>query len=445
MFTPDAGRVRVAIVLPGIDRPVDVTAHPAAATAMLRQTALDAGQPPDAHEADARAVLADAVAEAGAWLAPTDASLLTALGGAGFPVLASAYERGAAPLDEVPRWAVPVLAAATAREAAVATLDDRATRPVVAAFASSLVHPDGGEVQLWRLAIARMAHQALQPDQLARVLLAPGPARSHEVIPNREHIDVGRSLLVRWGAHRTTNVLVDACAETEGPRLLAEAVRFGTDLGVHAPGRLPNRLRELHTVYRSRIATDATPPPPPPQPVRVRPAAPPRAEPAAPRPRADAVLGRALVPPRPARGRGPAPAAPAPAPPSSHTPIASTGPVRLLDGFQVGTLRIVVPRTCGDLQRWSRLLGNCLDTYGRAAAAGESTILGVERDGGLRYALEVDRRRVIRQFLGSSNRPADPDDRAAVIRVLADQQIVDVRHPDNRAWLGAAGLLAPTA
>lgn len=70
----------------------------------------------------------------------------------------------------------------------------------------------------------------------------------------------------------------------------------------------------------------------------------------------------------------------------------SPGPpaVRAIDGLSVGPLRIVIPRTVGDLVRWSRLLANCFDDYRPAAATGRGAIIGIEHQNALRYALELN-------------------------------------------------------
>ena len=82
--------------------------------------------------------------------------------------------------------------------------------------------------------------------------------------------------------------------------------------------------------------------------------------------------------------------------------------VRALDGQTVGDLTFVVPRTAGDLQRWGRLLSNCLGDFGAAVACGRSTIIGIERANALAFAVEVGAGGAIRQFAGQANRaPGD--------------------------------------
>jgi hypothetical protein len=139
------------------------------------------------------------------------------------------------------------------------------------------------------------------------------------------------------------------------------------------------------------------------------------------------------------------------APTTGHAPVQETTAlvvapqVLALDGRSVGggggppprapALTFVVPRTAGDLERWSRLLRNCLDSYGPAAAAGASTIIGVERSGELRYALELTRSGIVRQFVGPANRPVAAADRRQVVGVLVEAGLVDATQPANAPWL----------
>jgi hypothetical protein len=127
---------------------------------------------------------------------------------------------------------------------------------------------------------------------------------------------------------------------------------------------------------------------------------------------------------------------------TAATPIVARGPLAALDGSTVGPLRLVLPRTCGDLTRWGRLLANCLGDYGPAAVMGRSAIVGVERDGALRYALELTAEGVVRQFVGAANRPPDPTDRAAVLGRLVEAGAVAPHDRRNAPWLADAPVAA---
>lgn len=440
-LTPGDGMVRVGLVLPVLDRVVDMTFQPSASCAALHGVAARTRTPCADAEAATRAALAVAAGRARAWDAPADAPLLAALGGAAFPLLAAAYAEGKAPLPQIPRWAAPVLSKPSARAGCVQAFGVKATRPVVRALATGLTaddtagtEADEATVQLVPLALALMGASVLEPDQLARVLRTR-PCTEADDLPDGEQIRAARRCLTRWGARRAERVLVEAAVQDGGLRLLNRAVRFANDLGSHGPARLPNRLRDLHDVYRAATATD--PGPRPPVAAALRPIVARRPPPA----------------PAPQRRRtgGPVPAAEAPvpvdrrdriyAPASRLAPVDESCPLTMpaaataLEGLSTGDLTVSIPRTAGDLVRWSRLLSNCLYDYGPMAAAGQTTILGLRRAGGLQYAVEVRPPGIVRQFVGPANRPPQPADRVAVVALLADRGVVDRTHPANRIWL----------
>ncbi|HXH57299.1 hypothetical protein [Iamia sp.] len=542
-FGPMTGRVRVGLVVPAVDKVVDLSVHPSAALACLDAAADRAGVPrPTAHRA-ARASLTAATDRAGAWRPRAPATLLAELGGAAFPTLGAAYDRGAEPIDEVPRWAVAILAASSARRAAEAGFAERTTRPVIAAVASALAGPDGGgPVGLHAVGLALIGAPVLDSDRLARVLAEtaahPAPAATFTV----DELRASRAVVGALGAHRTVRVLTDASALPDGTRLLLDVVKVWPDVAPRLPSRLPNRLRELADVCRSLIVTDHRPPAPPPGRARamptprlVRPGAvdarsgraprraatggeadpaprrtgngaradqtsglttaganPPRSTstPAAARraggpPSTPTRVGDIQQPPtarrarpgdgpvppaRPARaapvvpqatlsvgdltaafddpvlaephaGRRPlAHAAPAMAAPAAGgtvtaaTPIPSTARVARIDGRELDGLRFARPRTCGDLERWGRLLRNCLEDFGPAAASGRSELVGVFRDDGLRGCLELTPDGVIRQLLGPANRRLDRPTERTVLRALIRHEVVDPTAAGNTRW-----------
>ena len=422
---PACARIEVGLVLAPLERTVDVTAHPAAASTAVRAAARRHGLGEAEAVAAAGAQVREAAAAAGAWAAPADASIEAALGGAGYPLLAAAYRGGAAPVQEVPRWAVPVLRQPTARAAAVEAFGAAATRPVIAALGSRFTDPVGGAVPLLPVGLGLIGRDALPPDRLARVLGAGGPIPGDGALLDRAAIASGRRAARRWGPVRTERVLTDAGVHERGGQLLLEVLRWAADLGDHAPGRLANRLVDLHGQYRSAMATDPGPAPRPP----ARPARraaqhrhPARHEPVEERP-----------PPDP-RHRIFAPAAAGPVQVTAASVLPRPPELAALHHLELDGLRIVVPRTVGDLQRWSRLLANCLHDYGPVVVAGRSAILGVERAGTLHYALEVERGGRIRQFVGPANRPPDPVHRLAVVEALAAHAVVDRRLAANRVW-----------
>ena len=122
----------------------------------------------------------------------------------------------------------------------------------------------------------------------------------------------------------------------------------------------------------------------------------------------------------------------------SNTALPLPAATRSLHGTAAGSLRLVLPRTAGDLGRWGRLLGNCLGDFAPSAASGRALIVGVERANRLLYAVEINPNRCIRQFSGRGNRPPAPTDRLLVVEALVAAAVVDPRARANAPWM--AGL-----
>lgn len=476
LLCPGTGRVQVGLVMAPVDKLVDVTAQPSAALRRLADTAERESTPMSAAEASCRRAL-DAVADrAGSWHAPADTDLLAWFGGAGFPFLRVAYEAGCLPIPEVPRWAVPILAESTARAGARLAFGAKATRPVVAALGRSIGRNPGQTADLSRLALALIARDLAEPDQLAALLDLPGPSWPLRALPTGRLIDEGRRALYFWGSYRgrperALRILSDTATVEEGPRLLAETIRFTVELNQHGPRRLSNRLTEVHQAYRVRFRGQGPP--------VLFPAAPAAAgvdrEPGgggvrrgaggagrADRAAGDAdgaapggrngAAGQGAGGGPGARANGAAEGAAAGAhvvaaggrrarnqpvggprlPPQQHRVVQVTEQTALrfpadvvrVDGLAVGTLRLVLPRTVGDLVRWGALLHNCLADYGRSAASGHSVIIGVEQDGRLRYALELTPDRRVRQFCGRGNHAPAPQVRCLVLDTLEDHGVL---------------------
>lgn len=443
-FAVGDGRVKVALVLLGGRREIDVSIQPSVVLA-----AIGAGAPPSAtaqrQVCDWLVRFADAH---GTWRPPpelpTEPGLLAMVGGGAYPLLGAALERGAGPLPEVPRWAAPVVACPDARSAARHAFGTRATRPVVGALAASLVPADGGRlVALYPLALALMA-PALGPDRLARVIRAPGPHRPPEVWPDGEAVAAARDCTPHLGEHRAERLLLDAAAVDDGPALLSAALcAYG--LVRHRTGqRLPNRLAEFRAHCASLLPPDPNPdglvvPP------RRRRAAAPRPVPAP----TSASLHRPQVviaeppppPPRtPAQRRGAMYVAPATAGRRVEVNQLLALPVNVaaLAGREVagaqGRLRFLVPRTAAELAEWGRRLHNCVGGFATAVHEGRSWLLGIESGDCLAYCIEVNPRGTIRQFLGEHNRQVPRGDALAVVEALAAAGLVARADPHNAPW-----------
>lgn len=110
---------------------------------------------------------------------------------------------------------------------------------------------------------------------------------------------------------------------------------------------------------------------------------------------------------------------------TADTPLRFPPDVWAIDGLSLGTLRLVLPRTIGELSRWGQLLHNCLADYGPAAVGELSIIIGVEVQGQLRYALELtagDRR--LRQFCGRANCAPTAQTRRLVLDALDAHRVM---------------------
>ncbi len=116
-----------------------------------------------------------------------------------------------------------------------------------------------------------------------------------------------------------------------------------------------------------------------------------------------------------------------------------------LDGLQVGTLTLVLPRTVGDLSHWGRVLDNCLADFGPSVAAGRSVIVAIERDRQLRYALELTPQGRLRQFTARANRRPREADRVAVLAALLEAGVLDPHATQNRNWLAGVDRVRPDA
>jgi hypothetical protein len=416
-------------VIPTLDRVIDVSVRPSVARAGLHEAAERAGESAETAESAAIDALRSAADLAGAWVPPDDSHLLAALGGSSFPLLAAAYDAGARPLGDVPRWAVQTVAAPDAASGAAAAFGTAASRTVVRALARSLVERPGEPVDLARLALALIGAPVLESDRLARVLSAPGELWPADRLPSVDFIELGRRIVLKWGPVRTEKVLIDAAASAEAGAVLGCTLQYARDVTIHAPARLPNRLVALHDAYRFGIVTDHRP----------RPAV---AEPAVRRPRR-VILAEPPPPPplrhvarreRDPRDRILRPLAGGPRV-SAADPLKVTPEIRALHLVECGPVRLAIPNTVGDLKRWSQMLSNCLGDYGPVAVAGTSSIIGVERDGVLKGALELQSTGVVRQFVATANRSMPADARDAVIAILVERGLVDPTHPDNQIWL----------
>lgn len=440
VLRPAAGRIRLGLVVPVIGREVDLTVTPSAPVSYLEEAARGAGMPLDEAQGELRRHLARAADDVGAWRPTRPIDPVAEVGGSAFPLLGAAYDRGAATVTDVPRWAVTTLASPSARHGTRAAFGDRATRPVVRALAFALSGgADRGTVGLARLGLALAGRSLLEPDQIVRVLGAHGDGGDTPVLTVDELTACTR-VVRSLGARRGERVLCDA-AGRDGTRTLVEVARMWPDVASRLPAHPPGRLPELADRCRALVVTDPGPLPPRARRALRRPAATADARPRRPpaergrpdRPRAAAPVRRpigageqgGLYPPLAGEPVGPT------------TVIPSSPRLARLDGWETEGLRFSRARTCGDLERWSRMLRCCVDTYGAAAVAGRSELLAIARGAEIRGCLELTPTGTIRQLLGPANRALDEPTRAAVLRALVARAHIDPHAPGNRPWYRA--------
>lgn len=433
-LAPGRGVVRVGLVVPVLERVVDVSVQPAAAETALTAARIAADAPPGAAEAELRRALVAASGSAGSWHPDAALPVLAALGGVAFPLLGQAYDLGGEALAEVPRWAAPGLACTTIAAAAAALFGDRATRTVRRALVVALGPREDHRIELGVLAMSLMATPVLEPDRTARVLAADAAAHPAADLPDPSTLRAGTPVLRRWGQARAEAVLIDAASRPDGLAVLLRTLHYARQLGDHGPsGAMPSRLGELHDLYRALVPSDVRRERPDPTTAGL-------GDPRSAGPRAR------VPPPAPRRRTPPRAVAPEPrhrllAPPATavtvraDTALPLTPAERALEGAASGPLSLTVPRTAGDLVRWGRLMSNCLGDFGPAVVAGRSTIVGVQRDHRLVYAVELTAAGVIRQFCARANRPPSPSDRRAVVGLLAERSLLDPNAPANRPWL----------
>ncbi|HAS09127.1 MAG TPA: hypothetical protein DCS55_01195, partial [Acidimicrobiaceae bacterium] len=283
-----------------------------------------------------------------------------------YPLLRVPIERGAH-LDAVPVALDQVLRATDARRAARRAFG-RVTRPLVRALAASLLPASDSRVPFEPALLALMASPWCGPEQLTE-LLGRRPHRPGAVAFDVGEVDRARSMFEGVSSRRIATRLGRALTEPDGLRSLA------TDLATWVP------------------------------------------PPGEPRP----------GPARPARARAPVALAP---PARTDVPLRHPPALRAVDGLEVGRRRLVLPRTADELVEWGAVLDNCLGGFRHSVAAGRTHVLGVVVGGRLRWAVEITRAGVVRQFEGAGNRQAPEHVVQPVLAALRARGVVraDGRH-----------------
>jgi hypothetical protein len=450
-------RLKISLALLPTSRTIDVSLQPG----VLGQV-LPVGTGPSAPGTAGATVagwVTSLVGTSYSWRPSDPAGLgpVATVGGAVLPLLGNAYDRGASTLTEIPRWAAPVLSGATPLDAVRTGFGRAGTRAVARALVGGLVAaaagpPAGatrlgrdraGRVALFRVAAALMGEGTLEPDRLARVLSTDGPAHPQEQWPDSERIAVGRAVAKRLGPVGAERLLIDAVSSVDGPTVLADVCRLFSSVSDRLPNRPAHRLEELRDECRALLPIDPDPVAGgwsrhrlSPSTIRRQPVA------GAPTPQSRvAIAGGGPVAARPiAAARTHARVAPA-APTigiAPNEPLVYPPSLAAVHGDDTGSgLRLVLPRTTSELVAWGRRLHSCVGSFGSAVAAGLSVLVGVERDGTLRYCIEVAPDRTVRQFLGERNAAVPRWVATTVCARLAALGLLRPGVDANRIWLEA--------
>ena len=283
---------------------------------------------------------------------------------AAHPLLRTPIGRGAQP-DHVPLALDGILRAPDARQAARRAFG-RVTRPLVRALAASLLPDADGRIPFEPALLALMAGPWCGPEALTRILGTP-PHRAGAVAFDIADVDRARAMFHGESPRRIADRLVGALAEPDG------LVELARDLAGWVPPA-PERPREAPAARPPRVAT-----------------------------------------PPPAR---------TPPPPRTDVPLVHPAHLAAVDGLEVASHRIVLPRTGDELIEWGMVLDNCLGGFRHAVAGGRTHVLGLTRGGRLRYVVEVTRAGVVRQFEGAGNRQAPHAVAAPVLTALRASRVV---------------------
>ncbi len=467
-LTPEGGRIRVGMALIPTTRVVDISIQP---SVLMEVLPIDVGSCRPGSSGSVAARWVARLSERSSIWHPSDpdsAGLIRTVGGGAFPLLGAAYDRGASPVREIPRWAACTLTRTSARDAARAAFTSKATRPVIAGLARGLVQrhreqpddpdpveaTDGGGgvtcVSLLGIGLALMGDPVLEPDDLARLLGQDCSDCRPALWPTSQQIALFRGQAPMLGRTRASRLLVEAATRADGIRLLSRIITALDHVGHLLPRTIANRLEDLDHQCHELLPIDPNPTrgrwgPLPQRSTRPAPPAPPRP--------------RAVPPGRPGEDltadlQGPpdhAPRAPAPADPRRRALLAphhedhrSPAPgdsglrdtIRALHGAAPSDgLVLIVPRSGAELQAWGRRFANCVGGYSAAVEAGRSHIVGVELHEALTYCLEIKPDRTIRQFLGYRNRAVPREHTTVVARYLVARGALDAGNRANRVWL----------
>lgn len=397
-------RAHVEIVLLDGDHSIDVSVQPAAVVDLVNGHARRLGRDPNAWRATLWRAMRDDAERWRMWSSTPRGDLSRLLGGLGHPMLAAAYDAGAAAVTEIPKWASPGFARPNAAGAAVELFGTRcATRTVMRAFAAWLTRP---RLSWWHLGAAVVAATAVEPDDAARWLATDAEASSGGP-PSVEKVRAAVAGLALLDRDRARRLLHDARRAPDGAEARRLLAVLASLLDVERDLRWPPpaRLSDLEAACLRAASLDPAPPPPPrPAPVAIEaPAA--RAHPAGAAPVAGGASTAATHPDWTTARRAPSVRGPAPRHDVEFSP--SSMAIHVAGMTAHDDIELVAPRTPSELAAWGQLLRNCLADFAPAVAAGVTAVFGIRVSGALAGAVEVRHGRII-QLLGPSNRPLPP-------------------------------------
>jgi hypothetical protein len=301
---------------------------------------------------------------------------------AAWPLLRPSVQAGDT-LQSIPRWAAGLLAGPTLSEGVRRELGRRGDRRVIRALGECL----GPSVDWWALAIALGLPQ-LDAGRLGNFL--EQNTQSHRC--SQAQFATLVNTLGTMSAVRAMRLLKSA-EGGDGVQRLLVALETWQRASLQTV-RLPSRLPELEAIVVTAMETPATP-------------------------RVIHVAGPEQAPQRQYEGYPPGwpqprvertvPVQPLIAPDISIDvmPGQFRYPIQWqrLHRRSIDDIELVLPAGPDDLELWSRLLSNCLDTYAAAIATGHAVIFGIRIRGMLTGAVDIDPdRRIIRQVLGPKNR-----------------------------------------
>lgn len=104
--------------------------------------------------------------------------------------------------------------------------------------------------------------------------------------------------------------------------------------------------------------------------------------------------------------------------------------VKKIDGIKFADgLEIVVPNSSNDLIQWGETMHHCIASYARSMKNNHCLLLGIKKDGDLKYNLEIQNKKII-QMRGKYNVSLDAQDVEPIEKVLFENEIINVVSQD---------------